>query len=125
MNETDFKKLRNRVDTYKYSPLIFFSLFISPKLANGFYDTKRSNRLCSLHLRNKVNKNVIHIFFLPQDGYLRSNLLYKSKHERFLKADCFASFFATASLLIMTSCFYQLLWSDRDSRFRFIGSQTI
>ena len=63
MNENKIKKLRNRVDTIKYSPVIFFSLFISTKLENGFYDTKRENRLCSLHLRAKVTK--CHYIFFP------------------------------------------------------------
>ena len=65
VNENEFENLRNRVDTYKYSPLIFFSLFTSPKLDIGFYDTNRLNRLCSLHLRAKVNKTSLHIFSLP------------------------------------------------------------
>ena len=64
VNENEFGNLRNRVDTYKYSPLIFFSLFTSPKLDIGFYDTNRLNRLCSLHLRAKVNKTSLHIFSL-------------------------------------------------------------
>ena len=63
VNENEFENLRNRVDTYKYSPLIFFSLFTSPKLDIGLYGTKRLNRLCSLHLRAKVTKRH-YIFFL-------------------------------------------------------------
>src|SRR5438034_636112 len=59
----NFGNLRNRVDTYKYSPLIFFSLFTSPKLDIGLYGTKRLNRLCSLHLRAKVTKRH-YIFFI-------------------------------------------------------------